>query len=202
MVGFKFNYFCFINEFDYYIIKEMLFLYWIRDEMIKRKKWIILDSINLTEEKINEYKRKAKFFGEYRYDKDNGWIGVYAQEIFCEYLKKNNINFEKWEEVTQIDEYDIKIGKIKIDVKCATQSNYLEMTPKVLVEDKNKKDYYVALKYFEDINKLVIVGYFEHEDLWGYPFKVLYGTPFWGVKLYNAKPFLHLLETIINNNKI
>lgn len=195
------NYFSFTDDYYYYVIKELLFFYCIKDEMVNSNVWIPLDVPHLTQFEISKLKERAKFYGEFRYDVDNGWLGVLAQDLFRNYIEslgfsyqENDLDFEG-----APDDFDLLIKNIKLDVKCATQSNYVEITPKVRVEEDKIKDYYVAMKYFKNLNQIIILGYFDHNDLGLYPFKVLYGTPYWGVKLYSAKPFSHLLG-ILNND--
>ena len=200
LISFKMSFYSFYNDSDYYKVKELLFFYYIRDIMIEKDAWVPIDKPDLSEEDINKLKERAKRYGDYRYDVDNGWIGGLAQDLFSAYLREQGLDFHEYENDMEegIDEYDILINGIKIDVKCATQDNYMEITPKVKVEEAKKKDYYVAMKYFSDIKKFVIIGYFYHDEFGSYPFKALYGAPFWGVKLYNAKPISELLEKISN----
>ena len=200
IISIKGTFFSFYNDEAYYKVKELLFFYHVRDRMVESGVWIPIDKPNLNTDEVNELKRRAKKYGDYRYSVDNGWLGVLAQDLFAEFLKQKGIAFEEFDENSSvsIDDYDLTIGRFKIDVKCATQLNYMEITPKVLVEFQKKKDFYVALKYFSDVRKFFIIGYFLHNELNNYPFKALYGTPFWGVKLYNAKPISELFLLVGN----
>ncbi|MHB1702809.1 MAG: hypothetical protein ACYCS0_01130 [bacterium] len=203
----KDEYFMFKNENDYYKVKELSFFYNknLKNFMIKNNIWISIKIPNLAEENIVKFKKRSKKYSEYRYDVDNGWKGVLAQDLITEYFKsqiyKKKIDLELEEYTSEkegVDDFDILLNKFKIDIKCATQPNYVEMTPKVNVEESKPKDFYIASKIFDD-DELVIIGYFEHIDIGNYPFKFLYGTPYWGVKLYNAKPINMLLKTITGN---
>lgn len=199
------DYFMFTNEIDYYKVKELVFLYnnKLKDNMIKKNIWISIKISNLSEEDIMKFKETAKKYNEYRYNVDNGWKGVFAQYKITDYFKsqidERKIDLKLEEYVSEregvIDDFDILLNKFKIDIKCATQPNYLEMTPKVDVEEKKPKEFYIASKIFSN-DELVIIGYFEHIDIGNYPFKFLYGAAYWGVKLYNAKPINMLFKTI------
>lgn len=190
-------YFQFKIEADYYKMKELLFCYHIVEEMIDSGLWIELPMPQLSSEKIVSFEARAKRYSDYRYNVDNGWRGVLAQDLVTDYLSSLGIRLQRYEGTSQgIDEYDICVGTIRVDIKCATQANYIEMTPKVIVATSKVKDYYIATKFFENRNSIVIIGYFDHADLGCYPFKVLYGTPYWGVKLYNAKPLRNLIDLL------
>ena len=194
------GYFAFSDDYYYFLIKELLFFYSIREEMLSNKAWIALDVPTLSDAQKQILKDRAKAYGEYRYDVDNGWLGVLAQDLFRDFMGNHGFDYEEYEidSSGNTDDFDLLINNIKIDVKCATQSNYVEITPKILAELEKKKDYYVALKYFDNNKKVIILGYFDHSDLGLYPFKVLYGTPYWGVKLFSAKPFSDLLGILEN----
>ncbi|GAH88727.1 unnamed protein product, partial [marine sediment metagenome] len=122
------------------------------------------------------------------------------EELINNFLK--GLKFKEFKDEKKFDGitngYDIKINDYKIDIKCATQLNYLEITPKVIVEQEKIKHFYIASKWFDNTNTVVIIGYFEHSDITNYQFKFLYGTPYWAVKLYDAKPISDLINKLKN----
>lgn len=195
-------YFQMKDEKDYQRIKELLFFYHIYEDMVDAGVWIELPTPHLNTEDIEALKSRAKGYGDYRYSVDNGWRGVLAQDLVTKYLQEKGIDVKIYDATTSgIDEYDIKVGRLKLDVKCATQENYVEMTAKVNVEATAVKDYYIAVKYYDSLRVFVIIGYFEHDDLGKYPFKFLYGAPYWGVKLYDAKPIHKLIERLLSESQ-
>jgi len=184
---------------DLLSLTEMFFLFneKVREEMIKRKVWFKIGDIYEAEHNKGNLEEKAKSYGNYRYKKDFGWLGVYAEEKTKEFFRKHiGISFKEWEAenkkvkreqwIDKIDEYDMKISGNTVDVKCATQPHYIEITPKVVVEKEVPKDIYIATKFFIDKN-LYLIGFFYHNDIEKYPISQKYGAKYYQVKLYNAR---------------
>lgn len=179
-------------------LTEMFFLFneKVREEMIKRKVWFKIGNICEAERNKDRLEKKAKFYGSYRYEKDYGWLGVYAEEKTKEFFRKKCISFKEWETenkkvkseqwIDNVDEYDMKISSSTVDIKCATQPHYIEITPKVEVEKEVPKDIYIATKFFIDKN-LYLIGFFYHKDIKKYPINQLYGAKYYQVKLYKAR---------------
>lgn len=200
------GYFQFKDCCDYYKVKKCLFLYSgnVIDKLVRDYNLPVL--AGFTEEEGQKYKDEVSKYTKYRYRVDQGHIGLIAQQRFLDFLMKNsNIKAEPFEHrenrKDKTDDFDIKVhlpsGKeITIDVKCATQDDYVYITPKITVELNKKKDFYVAMKYYRSLNKFVVFGYFLHDDLLNYEFKVLYGNPFFGVLIYDAKPIDKLIFQI------
>ena len=181
------------------ILRKVYFLYnkQIREKMISEKHWDIIGNIDEAKSKKDEYTKKAKSYSSYRYEKDYGWLGVYAQDKVKAFFKNLELHVEEWKEdlrkredkkdwKSKVDRYDLKINNKTFDVKCATQPHYIEMTAKVTVEKEIKKDFYIATKFFDD-DKLYLIGFFKHDDIIGYPKNKLYGAEYYKVPLYEAK---------------
>ncbi len=187
-------------------LTEIYFLYSrkLREVMVKQKQWFVIGS----KQEALKYKSKletlAKSYGEYRYKKDYGWLGVYAERKVKKFMRDElKLSFKEWENSgnskknqwqNKVDQYDIKIYNKNIDVKCATQPHYLEITPKVTVENEIPKDIYLATKFFDD-GILYLTGYIIHDDLTKYPKKRLYGAEYYAVKLYDTQ----CLNDLLNN---
>jgi len=188
-----------LTDNDKRILRELYFLHSedLRKQMLERGHWVVLGNKEDAESRKKELKRQAESYGEHRYNIDNGWLGVYAEDKVKEYFKKKlKISFEEWESkmiekeledwINNVDEFDIRISDKTIDVKCATEPHYIEITPKVNVENRIPKDIYIATKFFND-GKLYLIGYFNHEDLTRYPVTRRYGARYYQVKIYDAK---------------
>lgn len=188
-------------------LTEIFFLYnkSIREEMVLKENWYIIGSMEEAEKQKDLLQKKAKTYSFYRYEKDYGWLGVYAEEKTKNFFKeKLKIEFEEWsiaeKEFTQkeqwvnkIDRYDIKIFDKTVDIKCATQPHYIEITPKVIVENKVPKDIYIATKFFDD-NNLYLIGFFEHNDITKYAQDQKYGADYYKVKIYEARCLKELFQ--------
>ncbi|MEM3829006.1 MAG: hypothetical protein QXP36_07330 [Conexivisphaerales archaeon] len=202
------GYFYFKDSCDYYKVKKCLFLYSsnVIDKLIENYNLQILRGF--TEEEKRKFKSEVIGYTQKRYNVDRGYIGLIAQHRFLEFLKHRDIKAEPFEHDVnrsdKTDDFDIKVTllnykEITLDVKCATRDDYVYITPKIIVEVNKKKDYYIAMKYYESHNIFVVFGYFSHDDLLSYSFEVLYGNPFFGVLIYDTKPIENLLSNFIDN---
>ena len=188
-------------------LRELCFLYdeSIREKMIAKGHWRIIGSLEEAKGKEKYYRERAESYGEYRYPIDNGWLGAYAEDKVKTYFREDlRVSFKEWEPEDsetsrawqdKVDRFDIKISNRTIDVKCATEPHYVEITPKVVVENEFPKDVYIATKFFED-GMLYLIGFFQHKDITSYETKRLYGTEYYAVKIYDARCIDELLNDL------
>jgi len=209
---FKGSYFCFKNDSHYQLIKDIYIVYSekLREKLIDDGLWY---SITIEDQDQNKAEEIFNLFktGKFRYNVDNGMEGILAEIVVAKFFK--NKFFDKIHlsgfldpdhdySSSEIDSSDFYIKndyhkEKKFDIKCATASHYVEITPKIIVEEQNKKDYYIVTKFMKDINRIIILGYYEHSDLVSFGIsKVLYGTAYWGMKLSNTKNINKLFKLI------
>ena len=208
----KGNYFCFKNDSHYQLVKDIYMVYSVklREKMINKGFWY---NLSIREEDFSKAKEIFNLFqkGTFRYNIDNGMEGILAEIVVAKFFKNkfsSKINLSGFLDPendftsSEIDSSDFYIkneynDEIKFDIKCATESHYVEITPKIIVEQENQKDYYIVTKFMKDINRIIILGYYEHSDLVSFgTSKVLYGTAYWGMKISNAKNINKLFKLI------
>ncbi len=199
-----------LTDYDKDILRAIYFLHneEVKDSMVKEGLWKVIGCRCEAEKRKEELKNRAQSFGKYRYEKDKGWLGVYAEDKVKEYFRNMDISFKPWSErkeefknwTDSINGYDIKVGNLTIDVKCATEPHYVEITPKVNVENEKPKDVYIATKFFDD-GCLYLIGYFLHKEITKYPQTQKYGAKYYQVKLYDARCINDLLEKLKNQDE-
>jgi hypothetical protein len=186
---------------QYIYLKDILFKYDgnLMKELLESGRIIKLEVSNVDIKWAKEQIEKFESTGAYRYRGVDAYKGVAAEKVIKDWLsEKYSIESNRpLGDGDDIDDFDFKIGDITCDIKSTTQWYHASITPKVKVENKKPKDYYIGARFddrYQNRYCVYVIGYLHHSDIIKYPIKQKYGTPYYEVKLVDMKDFNELLK--------
>lgn len=136
--------------------------------------------------------------GGWRYKNVEAWRGVACEIAISNWLSKNfnvTIKAKGLDNSGLIDDFDLKIGSKKIEIKSATKNYFKYIMPKVHDVLKKPKDIYIGAKFNENThpNEINVIGFLTREKILNYKTEKNKGAPYYKIPINDFLP-INLLE--------